>query len=131
MTQVWADQTPGSGTQLDKIEYADGAHVTAWTNRDAKITYGEFTRDGLPKTTTVTHFKNGSGLSGSPIALDSFTQSHDYNGHGELTDYSLPPGGSGFAASVHLDHDAMGNLKTLQRDGTTLVGGDYVAAGGT
>ena len=42
--------------------------------------------------------------------------------HGELTDYSLPPGGSGFAASVHLDHDAVGNLKTLQRDGATLVG---------
>ncbi|HKS23398.1 MAG TPA: Ig-like domain-containing protein [Thermoanaerobaculia bacterium] len=129
VTQVWAGQTPGSGTKLDQIDYVDGAHLTAWTNRDAKIEYFDFTQDGLPKRTVVTHYKDGSGLSSNPQVLDTFTQTHDYNGHGELTDYSLPTGGTGFASSVHLDYDAMGNVKTLQRDGVDLLIGDYAAAG--
>jgi len=129
VTQVWANPIPGSGTKLDQIDYVDGAHLTTWTNRDAKIEYLDFTQDGLPKRTIVTHYKDGSGLSSNPIVLDTFTQTHDYNGHGELTDYSLPTGGTGFASSVHLDYDAMGNVKTLQRDRVDLLTGDYAAAG--
>ena len=131
VTAIWASETPGSGTQLDKIEYDGAGRVSHWTTPDAKTDYANLTMDGLPQLTRQTRYLNHSGLSSSPQILDQpFEQTHAYDGHGERTSYSVPGGGApGWVSNVNLTYDAMGNISTLTTDGRVLLTGDYRAAG--
>ncbi len=130
LTQIWDSQTPGTGNQLDKIEYDGAGRVAHWTTPDAKIDYGTFTLDGLPQSTTQTRFKNHSGLTTADV-LDTFSQTHTYNGHGERTSYSVPGGAPAgtWATGVTVHYDAMGNIASLTTDGGLSLTGDYRAAG--
>jgi RHS repeat-associated protein len=129
LSEIWDGQTPRSGNKLDKIEYDGAGRVIHWTTPDAKIDYANFTLDGLPQSTTQTRFKNHSGFTGA-TQLDQFTQTHGYNGHGERISYSVPGGGApGFATSVTVHYDAMGNIDSLTTDGGLTLTGDYRAAG--
>jgi len=133
LTQIWDSSTPGPGTgsQLDKIEYDGAGRVIHWTTPDAKVDYDNFTLDGLPQSTTQTRFKNHTGFLGTPDVLDSFNQTHGYNGHGERMSYSVPGGAVAgtWATSVIVHYDAMGNIATLTTDGGLSLAGDYRAAG--
>ncbi|HXA18390.1 MAG TPA: Ig-like domain-containing protein [Thermoanaerobaculia bacterium] len=130
LTQIWDRVTPGTGNQLDKIDYDGAGRVQHWTTPDTKIDYAGFTLDGLPLSTTQTRYRNHTGLSTQDI-LDTFNQTHGYNGHGERTSYSVPGGAPAgtWATSVTVHYDAMGNVDTLTTDGGLSLTGDYRAAG--
>ena len=54
------------------------------------MTWEDFDLAGHPKKTTQTRYKDGSGLTSSAVVLDSFTQEHRWNEHGERVAYSMP-----------------------------------------
>jgi RHS repeat-associated protein len=131
LTQVWNGQTPGTGTQLDRIDYDAAGRVTAWTTPDAKVTYQDFTLDGLPQRTTQTRYRNHKGLQNPDAGdlLDTFTQTHGYNGHGERLTFDLPGGGGNFASTVTQHYDAMGNLDSLTTNKGFSMASTYRATG--
>ncbi|HWW59738.1 MAG TPA: RHS repeat-associated core domain-containing protein, partial [Thermoanaerobaculia bacterium] len=131
VSEVWDGQLAGSGRQLDRIEYDEAGRVKAWTNRDSRIEYGNFTFDGLPQTTKQTRYRDRKGLSATLLPadiLDSFTQQHVYNNLGERTAYSMPATAAGWIASVTTAYDPMGNAKLITA-GDTVIAGEYRNAG--
>ncbi|MGA8808512.1 MAG: hypothetical protein WB973_11595 [Thermoanaerobaculia bacterium] len=63
LTEIWDGQTPKSGNQLDKIDYAGAGSVTHWTTPDAKIDYAGFTlddqSDAFSPTLSTVYFRRG------------------------------------------------------------------------
>ena len=73
LESVWASQTPGSGTQLDALEYGDGSGLlTAWTNAETRIEFSGFNFEGRPAATRQIRYAEGSGF-GARKVLDDFT----------------------------------------------------------
>jgi RHS repeat-associated protein len=122
ITAVWPAPVPGIGTPLDSMEYSDGTGLlTAWTNKDTRIEYGGFNFDGLPATTRQIRYRNATGFSTKDV-LDDYTITHTWNGYGERTKMTMPGAPpAGWSTVLQFEYDATGNLKTLTRDGQTLL----------
>jgi len=126
LVTVYAASAPIAGAaKLDEITYDEAGRLKTWRTKDALIEYSGYTGDNLPRTTKQTRFKNAGGFTTADI-LDSYTVEHDFNGYGELTDLTMPGAPAGdWAKKLHFDYDSMGNLIELQRDGETLLKGEY------
>jgi RHS repeat-associated protein len=123
----------GSASPSDRLTYDEAGRLVSWKTPDSEVTWSGFNKEGAPKKTSQTRFKSHSGFEPLPVVLDRFEQTHKYNEHGERTDYTLPTPeggviGSGWAAAVHHDYDAMGNVKLISR-GSTLMTASYHNAG--
>jgi RHS repeat-associated protein len=110
--------TSGAGQTVEELSYDNGGRLVRWTNADSELSWDQFDLAGNPKRTTQTRFRNASGLSGSPDVLDSFTQQHRWNEHGERTRYSMPSYagqtfGAGWTAWIAEEYDAMGNVAAI------------------
>jgi len=123
---VHASPLPGLGTITDEIGYDDAGRMKSWKSKDSLLEYFDFSVDDLPKTTTQTRYKDGSGFAITPTVLDTYTVVHEYNGYGELLHLEMPGNPVGeWTRQLDYRYDAAGNLIELKRDGTALLTGEY------
>ncbi|MDQ3282371.1 MAG: hypothetical protein M3Q69_13300, partial [Acidobacteriota bacterium] len=124
-----------TGARLDELHYDTAGRLISWKNADSELTWSGFDLQGHPTTTTQKRFANGDGLtSSSPVVLDTYTQTHTWNEHGERSDYTMPAAAgmtfqAGWAQSVHHDYDAMGNLIAITCGTRQLMSAQYRNAG--
>ncbi len=111
------------GEPLEKYSYDDGGHLHALTTADAEIAFENYDLGGRPHLTKQTRFGTGAnGGFGARTVVDEYTQTHDYNEHGERTMFTMPYAGNvnGWSTQINLDHDAAGNVTQIRR---TVAGG--------
>ncbi|HVR39063.1 MAG TPA: Ig-like domain-containing protein [Thermoanaerobaculia bacterium] len=124
--------TNGSGTTLDELAYHPDGRLKSWKNADSIVEFENYDAEGRPHLTRQTRLKSDG------TTLDSFTQTHEYNGFGQRTSWTMPGastfGTDGWTKSVTPKYDAAGNLIKIERDVNnagvqTLMDADYRAAG--
>jgi len=134
-------ETRDGSALLDKLSYDSAGRLTSWLNKDSEIVWSDFDLDGNAKKTTQRRFKDGSGLSSSPVVLDAYAQEHRWNEHGERTHWSMPASagvtfGAGWTKWVREQRDAMKNLVMIGKvddpsatSAIALMTGSYHNAG--
>ncbi|MEO8379029.1 MAG: RHS repeat-associated core domain-containing protein, partial [Acidobacteriota bacterium] len=127
VTQVFSYNGKGQLTRIDRLgggqlgqfDYDDAGRLVRSTNKDASLFFTDFNLAGLPKKTTLTRYKDSTGLTSVQI-LATYTQEHAWNEHGERVEWTMPRP-SGFTTSapwtdrVRQQYDAMGNLVGIDR----------------
>lgn len=111
------------GEPLEKYSYDDGGRLHALTTADAEIAFENYDLGGRPHLTKQTRFGTGAnGGFGTRTVVDEYTQTHDYNEHGERTMFTMPYAGNvnGWSTQINLDRDAAGNVTQIRR---TVAGG--------
>jgi RHS repeat-associated protein len=122
-----------AGEPLERFEYDEAGRLVSWKNADSELRWSDFNYEGAPKKTVQRRFRNGSGFS-SPIVLDEFEQSHEWNEHGERTRFSMPVYNgmtisSGWTTSIEQQYDALGNVIEVKRGAAPLMSASYRNAG--
>ena len=131
------DVRKAGGELLEKYAYDDGGRLHTLTTNDAEITFENYDLGGRPHLTKQKRFGSGSdGGFGAAIVVDEFTQTHDYNEHGERTMFTMPYAGSvnGWTTQLNLSYDAAGNVTEIRRtvaggSASVMMSADYRNAG--
>jgi len=108
----------GANTLLDELTYDNAGRLASWKNIDSETGWTDFDLEGNPRKTVQTRFKDGSGLTSSPVVLDEYVQEHRWSEHGERTHWSMPAYaglliGTGWTKWVREERDAVGNLTLI------------------
>jgi len=131
------DVRKAGGELLEKYTYDDGGRLRTLTTNDAEITFENYDLGGRPHLTKQKRFGSGTdGGFGAAIVVDEFTQTHDYNEHGERTMFTMPYAGSvnGWTTQLNLSYDAAGNVTEIRRtvaggSSSVMMSADYRNAG--
>ncbi|HWW62615.1 MAG TPA: hypothetical protein VN181_14675, partial [Thermoanaerobaculia bacterium] len=124
--------TNGGGLVLDELSYHPDGRLHRWKNADSLVEFENYDAEGRPHLTKQTRLRPDGTV------LDSYTQTHDYNGFGQRTNWTMPGsatfGTDNWTTAVQPAYDAAGNIVQLNRvvvnGGTqTLMNADYRAAG--
>ncbi|HVS32819.1 MAG TPA: Ig-like domain-containing protein [Thermoanaerobaculia bacterium] len=115
-----------TGTLLDKITYDDAGRVTSWANDDAIIEFSDFDFEGHPRRTRQSRLRDGE-------VIDSYTQDHTWNVHGERTSWTMPSyedfdSSNSWTESIQQSYDAAGNITRIERSLHAGVGGVFLDA---
>ncbi len=121
--------TNGSGVVVDEVTYDGAGRVIKWKTPDAVIEYSDFDGNDRPRKTKQSRYRGDT-------LVDSYTQEHTYNAHGERLSFTMPsyagmPATNGWTQSVTLQRDATGNITRIERTtggisgGGTLLAADY------
>ena len=125
---VHAGET-GGAPLLISYEYDLSGRLTKVRNADAEIEYTDFDELGRPATTRSTRFANHSGLGFDSVKLDVHTQHHEYNVHGERTQWTMPAAGelafgdlsASWVSTIIEERDAGSNLGTQITPGGNII----------
>jgi RHS repeat-associated protein len=104
------------GELIEQRDYDSAGRLQLLTTASAGVRYGNFDLGGRPHQTTQTRYKDQSAFTSKSV-LDEYSQTHDYNEHGERTSYTLPYNGTaaGWTTSMALAYDAAGNVREIKR----------------
>ncbi|MFL6244945.1 MAG: Ig-like domain-containing protein [Thermoanaerobaculia bacterium] len=116
----------------DLLTYHPDGRIFRWSNANSITEFNNYDAEGRPHLTRQTRLRQDG------TALDTYTQTHEYNGFGQRTSWTMPGeatfGSGNWTRSVEPVYDAAGNVVELKRvlvDGgtQTLMNAEYRAAG--
>ncbi|HEX6975413.1 MAG TPA: hypothetical protein VF147_13505, partial [Vicinamibacterales bacterium] len=125
------DQVLGDGgVLLDDLDYDNEGRLIAWRTPESRIEFGGYDPENRPTSTKQIRLRpNGT-------AIDEYSQTHQYDGFGRRTSWSMPGGSAvtaGWTSLVQPQYDAAGNVTRLDRSGPagagTLLMAEYRAPG--
>ncbi len=106
-----------AGEPVERRGYDSAGRLQILTSSDAAIRFDKFDLGGRPHLTVQTRYRNHSAFTSKEI-LDEYSQTHDFNEHGERTKYTMPSysgSAAGWTMEVQQAFDAAGNIKLIER----------------
>ncbi|HET7437146.1 MAG TPA: RHS repeat-associated core domain-containing protein [Thermoanaerobaculia bacterium] len=112
--------TDGADAELERYTYDDAGRLLKARTADAESAYELYDYEGHPGRTVQTRFRNHSGFAKTPEVLDSYVQTHEWNEHGERSQWTMPRAANGslpaqWTERVIESHDAAGNATHIDR----------------